>query len=63
MKESMLHVRVDERDRERLARLAAHLELTESAVVRRLIKEAADALPTVTTPKKKTSPKKRGSLT
>ncbi len=44
MKEGMLHVRVDERDRERLAALAAHLELTESAVIRRLIKEAAEAL-------------------
>lgn len=41
----MLHVRIDERDAERLARLAAHFELSESAVVRMLIKQAAESLP------------------
>lgn len=41
----MLHVRVDEQDTERLARLAVHFELSESAVVRMLIKQAVEALP------------------
>lgn len=44
VKDHMIRVRVDERDRERLATLAAHHELPESAVIRLLIKQAAEAL-------------------
>lgn len=44
VKDQMLRVRVDERDRERLARLSAHHELPEAAVIRLLIKQADEAL-------------------
>jgi hypothetical protein len=41
-KTQMIHLRCDERDRARLAALAEHLELGESAVLRQLIKEACE---------------------
>jgi hypothetical protein len=44
VKDQMFHVRIDDRDRERLRALAAHHEVTEGAVVRMLIKQAAEAL-------------------
>ena len=44
VKDQMLHVRVDERDRERLRELAKHHEVTEGAVVRMLVKQAHEAL-------------------
>lgn len=53
VKDQMLHVRVDERDRERLRALADHHELTEGAVIRLLVKQAFEGLPD-----KKTKPKK-----
>lgn len=57
VKDQMLRVRVDERDRERLARLSTHHELPEAAVIRLLIKQAADALE-LDKPKKKPKPTK-----
>lgn len=53
VKDRSLRIRVDDRDRERLARLAAHHELNESAVIRMLIKQAAEALPADAKPTKK----------
>ena len=43
VKDQMLHVRIDERDRERLDALAAHHELTVGAVIRMLVKQAHEA--------------------
>lgn len=59
-KDYMLRVRMDERDRERLERLAAHHELPEAAVVRLLIKQAADALPTAQPPAPKPKGRRKG---
>lgn len=44
VKDYMLRVRMDERDRERLDELAAHHELAAGAVVRMLIKQAHELL-------------------
>ena len=53
VKDQMLHVRIDDRDRERLDRLAKHHEMTAGAVVRMLIRQAVDALPVAAEPPKR----------
>ncbi len=56
VKDQMLHVRVDDRDRDRLRALAEYHEQTEGAVIRMLVKQAFEALPSktpTTTTKKK----------
>jgi len=58
-KDRMLRVRVDDRDRARLERLADHHEMPEAAVIRLLIKQAADALPEPAAPEIEKAPKKR----
>ena len=45
MKTQMFHVRIDDRDRDRLEKLAAHHEVNAATVIRMLIKQAAEALP------------------
>lgn len=45
MKTQMFHVRIDDRDRDRLEKLVAHHEVNAATVIRMLIKQAAEALP------------------
>jgi antitoxin component of RelBE/YafQ-DinJ toxin-antitoxin module len=56
VKDQMLHVRIDERDRERLDAIAAHFEMSAGAVVRMLIRKAADEIEAPEP--KKSAPKK-----
>lgn len=58
VKDQMLHIRIDDRDRERLDALAAHFEASAGAVIRMLIKRAADELG-VESPAKKSPTKKK----
>ena len=61
MKTQMFHVRIDDRDRERLDRLAAHHEVNAATILRMLIKQAAEALPPAEAPKPAPRRKARAS--
>mgnify|MGYP003381003456 CR=1 FL=1 len=59
MKTQMFHIRIDDRDRDRIARLAAHHEVNAATVIRMLIKQAAEALPEEPKATPRTAKKKR----